>query len=96
MIQIEEKYKGENNSRVCIVTINSKKMLTPFYFPSITSAETRSNISNTISFITHGNYPAILVSCYDLYKSIRLKKEEVKQLIDFNNKGENYVHLFIG
>ena len=67
-MEIENSHVGSNNSRVCTINFNEKKLLTPFYFPSITSAETRSDITQTIDFIIKRNYPGILVSCYDLFQ----------------------------
>lgn len=73
-MEIEQKNVGSNNSRVCMLSFNSKKLLTPFYFPSITSAETRSGITDLIDFIVDTEYPAMLVSCYDL---MNLKEQEI-------------------
>lgn len=87
MIKIEENIHGKNNSRVCTVNINSKKFLTPFYFPSITSAETRSDITSTINFITSNNYSSILVSCFDLFKLLKDNMPEIKKINRFFQNG---------
>ena len=60
-MEIENNSIGANNSRVCTINFNEKKLLTPFYFPSITSTETRSEITETIDFIIKRNYLGILV-----------------------------------
>ena len=73
-MEIKQKNIGPKNSRVCILSFNSKKLLTPFYFPSITSAETRTEITDLIDFIVDTGYSAMLLSCYDL---LQLKKEEL-------------------
>lgn len=86
-MEIENSHIGTNNSRVCTLSFNSKKLLTPFYFPSITSAETRSEITETIDFIIKTNYPAVLVSCYDL---LELEQNEIpidKQINQYHQNG---------
>ncbi len=86
-MEIENSSTGENNSRICTINFNAKKLLTPFYFPSITSAETRSEITETIDFIIKRNYPGILVSCYDL---LQLEQKEIhidKQINQYHLNG---------
>lgn len=66
-MDVEINAKGHNNSRICTLKLNSKKLLTPAYFPSITSAETRTDVSELVEALTTAGYPTMLISCYDLY-----------------------------
>lgn len=87
MIKVDEEHIGTNNSRVCTLSLNSKKLLTPFYFPSITTAETRSDITETIDFIIKTNYQSILVSCYDLYTLDKLGICEIDKISQYHKNG---------
>lgn len=85
-MEIKQNNVGSNNSRVCTLSFNSKKLLTPFYFPSITSSETRSDITDLIHFIVDKGYPAMLVSCYDLSD---LKERKIDIHAKINHYYEN-------
>lgn len=87
MIKIENQQNGKNNSRVCTIQVNSKKFLTPFYFPSITSAETRSDITDLIRFIVDVGYPSILVSCFDVQQLMKSNVLEVMKINEFYKNG---------
>ena len=86
-MDIEENYFGTNNSRICTLNFNSKKLLTPFYFPSITSVETRNDIVELIKYIVNVGYSALLVSCYDLSQLAKKQIFVSPELDRYNKNG---------
>ena len=68
MIQIINQIAGLRNSRYLNLKIGTKKLATPTYFPSISTASTRIPYSSIIRALVTSGYPQLLVSCYDLHK----------------------------
>lgn len=87
MIDSKIIHTGEYNTRVLELEINNKKIVTPTYFPSISSAATRLQLSSLIQICVDNNYPRLLVSAYDLDHLDSKKLESVsKTLSNFCKK----------
>lgn len=61
--------RGKYDSRILQIEIKNKKIITPTYFPSISSAATRIQLDSIIQFCISKNYPRLLISAYDLYEA---------------------------
>ena len=72
-------FSGAHNSTIREISIRDKRLITPSYFPSITSTETRTRTASLIDIITSNAYPRLLVSAYDLYG---LKNKQLEETID--------------
>ena len=60
-------HKGNFSSRIIQIEINKKKIITPVFFPSISSATNRLQLTSLIQICAENKYPRLLVSAYDLY-----------------------------
>lgn len=83
MKKINYIHRGKKESRVLEIHFEDKKFTTPTYFPSISTAATRIQMSSLIQFCTSKNYPRLLVSAYDLYNIKDGKKLMMKILKDY-------------
>lgn len=72
-------YESGRLSRVLEIHINQKTLVTPTYFPAVSSYGTRFPFLNLVRFLIAYSYPRILVSAYDLY---HLKKPEKRLLLE--------------
>ena len=79
VISIVNQKQGKLNSRYLELKIGDKKLATPTYFPSISTASTRMPYSSIIRTLVTSGFPKLLVSCYDLYK-LRKEKEIFRYL----------------
>ncbi len=94
VIQIINQIAGLQNSRYLNLKIGTKKLTTPTYFPSISTASTRITYSSIIRALVTSGYPQLLVSCYDLHK---LKKDEqVFHYLEEHLENENILFLDSG
>jgi len=71
---IEYIYRGKYESRILQIEDENKKITTPTYFPSISSAATRLHLLPLIQLCVEKNYPRLLVSAYDLHQTKNDKK----------------------
>ena len=86
VIQITNQISGLQNSRYLNLKIGTKKLATPTYFPSISTASTRIPYTSIIRALVTSGYPQLLVSCYDLHK---LKDEPIFDYLEEHLKNEN-------
>lgn len=84
-------HRGMRESRVLEVHFDDKKFATPTYFPSISSAATRIQLSSLIQFCTNKDYPRLLVSAYDLENAKNDRKSIVKNLREYIKKNILFV-----
>jgi hypothetical protein len=70
--------KAEILSRVTELTINGKKLVTPTYFPAISSYGIKHPFQSLFQLLTAYSYPRILFSAYDFHF---LNREDKKQLL---------------
>ncbi len=57
---------GQLNSRSLEIAIDNKKIVTPTYFPAISSAATRLQLVPLIDVCVSSGYPRLLVFAYDI------------------------------
>lgn len=88
-------HKGEFSSRIIELGINQKKIITPTYFPSISSAVTRSQLFSLIRLYTDKNYPRLLVSAYDLHKEKDENLQSITKILESFQK-RNFLFLDSG
>ncbi len=84
-------HRGKRESRVLEIHFEDKKVATPTYFPSISSAATRIQMSSLIQFCTSKDYPRLLVSAYDLYNIQNEKKSMIKILKEYTKNNILFV-----
>ncbi len=94
MIKIINQINGSQNSRYLNLEIGTKKLATPTYFPSISSASTRMPYSSTIRTLVTSEYPQLLVSCYDLYELE--KDKEIIQYVKEHFEKKNLLFIDSG
>ena len=69
MISIQKLYSTNKNARVLRLSNTDKKLLTPTYFPALSSVEVSiEDIGTLINLIMSSSYPRILISSYDIFK----------------------------
>lgn len=71
-------YMSKGLSRVAEVSINRKTLITPTYFPAVSSYGIKYSFSNLVNLLTAYSYPRLLISTYDLHF---LETEEKEQLL---------------
>ena len=86
MIEIGHSYKSSKNSRSLHVTMNTKKLITPVYFPSISSQGVRYSVDSYVDLLVEHQFPCLLISCYDLNRR-SMKNDLVKTINNFSDKG---------
>lgn len=60
-------YCAEKNARSVKLRLAGKEIVTPLYFPSVSSVNTTHNISSLVKTIIGIRYPFMLVSAYDFF-----------------------------
>ncbi|MBM3911025.1 MAG: hypothetical protein FJ356_05195 [Thaumarchaeota archaeon] len=83
---------GEFNSRSLEITIGTKKLVTPTYFPAISSAATRLQLVPLIQVCVSSGYPRLLISAYDIF---HLSKPHQKFAKKYLRKFLNQNFLFL-
>lgn len=71
-------YVSKELSRVAEVSINRKTLITPTYFPAVSSYGVKYSFGNLVNLLTAYSYPRLLISTYDLHF---LTTEEREQLL---------------
>jgi len=75
-------------SRVIEIVLNGRKLLTPSYFPSISSYGVKFSMSDLLYLLNFHKYPRLLLSAYDLYNSEPKEKARLMSIIkDYRQKG---------
>lgn len=88
--------KGSYRSRLLQVNIGAKKLITPTYFPSISSIAIRLPLEPLLHTIIKSGYPRLLVSSYDLaHLPTESYKRVSAQLSKFQSKN-NFLFLDSG
>ncbi|QLH10264.1 hypothetical protein [Nitrosarchaeum sp. AC2] len=82
------KHQGKQNSKIRQISVNDKILITPTYFPSISSAEIRADMEWLTNFMIDEEYPRLLVSSYDIAKlSISQQNLLIKKLDTYSANG---------
>lgn len=88
MKQCKIVHESARLSRVLEISLNGKKLLTPSYFPSISSYGVKFSMSDLLYELSFHKYPRLLLSAYDLYNSEPEEKAQLISLVkDYRQKG---------
>jgi len=75
-------------SRVTEVTVKGKKLVTPTFFPAVSSYGIKYSFEALVRLLTVYSYPRLLVSAYDFYLLNDKKKKELSQeMSEYSQKG---------
>ena len=81
-------FESEPFSRVTEVLINGKQLLTPTYFPAVSSYGIKFSFHALVRLLTAYSYPRFLISAYDFYLlSDKMKKELLQEIHEYSKKG---------
>lgn len=86
-------HETEILSRVLSIRLNGKRLLTPTYFPAISSFGIKFPFEDLLILINRQKYPRVLVSAYDLY--FMKPKRKQKALSILKNYKKNGFFLFL-
>ena len=67
MIKTKKICEASGYSRVVRIILRKKEVLSPVYFPAISSVQVRYPFETYVNLLVNKSYPRLLVSCYDLY-----------------------------
>lgn len=87
---------GSYSARVLKIEINDKQMVTPAYFPAISSASTRLRLEPLIETSVESGYPRLLISAYDLYKLSDEKLKRINQKLAKFISSNNFLFIDSG
>lgn len=75
-------------SRVTEIVLKDRELLTPSYFPSISSYGVKFSMRDLLYLLNFHKYPRLLLSAYDLYNSEPEEKARLMSIIkDYRQKG---------
>jgi len=89
-------YESGQFSRVIEVVINGKSLLTPTYFPAVSSYGVRFPIHSLIYLLTAYSYPRLLISAYDFYYLDDYEKEKLSGHVQEYSKKGSFVFFDSG
>jgi len=74
-------------SRVTEVSINRKRLVTPTYFPAVSSYGIKYPFEALVRLLTAYSYPRLLISAYDFHLLDDKKKELAREIDEYSKKG---------
>lgn len=81
-------FESEPFSRVTEVLINGKQLITPTYFPAVSSYGIKYPFNALVRLLTAYSYPRLLISAYDFYLlSHKMKKDLSQEIHAYSKKG---------
>jgi len=89
-------YKSKGFSRVTEVLINGKKLVTPTYFPAVSSYGIKYPFHALVRLLTAYSYPRLLISAYDFHLLDDENKKGLSQEISEYSKKGCFVFLDSG
>jgi len=88
MKQCKIVHESARLSRATEIVIRGKKLLTPSYFPSISSYGVKFSMRDMLYLLRFHKYPRLLLSAYDLHNSEPREKTKLMSIIkDYREKG---------
>ncbi len=94
-MEVDIKYKSSNLSRMAVVRIGDKELVTPAYFPAISSLQPF-DVKELFDFIIEKKYGKMLLSSYDINKDERLhENKSVGEVSQYSRTG-NFVMMDSG
>jgi len=88
-------FQGPKYSRVLEVTLNSKTLVTPTYFPSISSYGSKYPFFYLLQILSSYSYPRILISAYDIH-NLSITDDQITSKILKNYISKSFVFLDSG
>lgn len=88
-------HESEILSRVLSIQLNGKRLLTPTYFPAISSFGIKFPFKDLLNLIYRQEYPRVLVSAYDLYFMKPKQKQKALSILK-NYKKNGFLFLDSG
>lgn len=88
-------HESEILSRVLSIRLNGKRLLTPTYFPAISSFGIKFPFKDLLNLINRYEYPRVLVSAYDLYFMKPKQKQKALSILK-NYKKNGFLFLDSG
>lgn len=89
-------YESKGLSRVTEVSLNQKTLITPTYFPAVSSYGTKYLFHSLVRLLIVYSYPRVLVSAYDLHFLPEKEKKLLLQEISEYSKKGSFVFLDSG
>lgn len=81
-------YESQKLSRVLEISINGKTLVTPTYFPAISSYGIEFQFGDLIYLLANYSYPRVLVSAYDLFHAGKGDRRRLLKILNtFRDKG---------
>jgi len=81
-------YESKGLSRVTEVYLNKKTLVTPTYFPAVSSYGTKYSFHTLVRLLIAYSYPRLLVSTYDLhYLEEEEKRRLLQEISEYSKKG---------
>jgi len=96
MINTKILYEGAYKSRVLQIEVNQKKLVTPTYFPSISSVAIRLPLEPLIQSIIRSGYPRLLISAYDLSNLSKENNNRISKTLTKFSKEKNFLLIDSG
>ena len=84
-------YRSDGKSRIAALTIDGKSLVTPTYFPAISSFGIKHRVDTLIDLLIDYSYPRLLISAYDIYRMDTSKKHIYSKLRDYMNQSFVFV-----
>ena len=96
MLNTEILYTGSFLNRVLRIEIQQKSLVSPTYFPSISSAATRLQLAPLIRTCITSGYPRLLISAYDLFHLSQENYNSISKLLINFSKENNFLFIDSG
>lgn len=81
-------YESKAFSRITELEVNSKRLVTPAYFPAVSSYSIKYSFCSLVRLLTTYSYPRILVSAYDFnLLANRNKRELSREISEYLKRG---------
>ena len=74
-------YKSDGKSRITATSIDSKSLVTPTYFPAISSFGVKHRVDSLFNLLVEYSYPRLLISAYDIHSMENSKKRDLSNRI---------------
>mgnify|MGYP001147492911 CR=1 FL=1 len=80
-------YKSDLFSRVTEVSINGKRLITPTYFPAVSSYGIKYQFDALVRLLITYSYPRLLISAYDFHLLDNKSEKLAREIGEYSKKG---------
>ncbi len=74
-------YRSDGKSRVTAISIDAKSLVTPTYFPAISSFGVKHRVDSLFDLLVDYSYPRLLISAYDIHSMDTTKRKRLASQI---------------